>query len=131
MNDLKCWGFSDPPVSKGCQTNQLQNPHCMTHIEDSVGNQYHQTRYVLRILEAEASLENSLLEYRSTSPFPRYQTGDLFRTVEWNLKQEGKLAVVDRVLHTVSNATDTNYIQQDVFCRFETPIFYGAEAQAH
>jgi hypothetical protein len=64
----------------------------------------------------------SVLFFQMGSPFPRYEVGDLMRTVAWPLGQNGQLATVEKVLHSSWSAGDQMSFQQDVYCRFPLTI---------
>jgi hypothetical protein len=89
------------------------------------GDTYLPAHYIFRVFDARAERPDSeypVLFFQMGSPFPRYEVGDLMRTIAWPLGQEGRLATVEKVLHSSWSIGDQMWFEQDVYCRFALPI---------
>jgi hypothetical protein len=87
---------------------------------------YKPAKYCLRFYDVDGTKDH-ILYFQMSTPFPRYEAGDLMMTLPWPLDQQTRLATVDRVIHGCSSSGDEVRFYQDVYCKFPLPVVLRQE----
>ena len=87
---------------------------------------YKPAKYCLRIHDVDGG-EYYIVYFQMSTPFPRYEAGDLMMTNLWPIEPQGKHATVERVYHGVTSSDDEVRFYQDVYCRFAHPVVVRQE----